>query len=313
MARDDSGINRKIYFFFVNVGVEPSGDFTPFDPHDALTTIAGLPFSDDGRYLDLRTEDSVYCLFPDKVGRKKNSYARWAKIRRSGLPQIELHGDMKALEIDEEAGVADTSHIIFFPGNIIGAESNFYAPRATRLALYLRRKAPDDTPKSIIVEPLFRPDVRQRLREFRDVTLLSIGATASLAGDIGDVDAGLGQAFKSTAESANAEIIEITMKHIQPISGTDRLAWVRRLAGRLVGRDAVTEFRVAGPRVDNDKMDQIDLMNDKLMTSKRIVRQKSRTRVVDSGSAYDAIEEAFDELGPSVTQAVADLPREQIE
>jgi len=311
-TRDDRTLERKIYFFFVNVGVEPSGDWTPFDTHRVLAAIDRLSFNNGERYLDLKADDAVYCLFVDRNGRQK-SLARWAKIRRAGLPEIELRGNFRNLDIREDEGIAEKSHVIFYPGNVIGVESNFYGPRATRLGLYLRRKAEAIVPRNVVIEPLFRPDVRARLRELRDVTLLKISAAASFADDIGRVDQSLGRAFRASAEAANAEEIEITMKRIQPLAGTDRLAWVRRLAQNLLGRaDAeaeITEFKVSGPSVEDEKMLPLDLLSDKLVATKRILRQQARTRVVDSQSAFDAIEEAYEELRGSINTAVADIPR----
>jgi hypothetical protein len=282
-----------------------------FGHSQVLVAIKQLSFEDGERYLDSPADDAAYCLFIDKVGRQK-SYVRWAKIRREALPEIELRGNLTDLDIEEDAGVAEISHVIFFPGNIICFESNFYA-RPTRLPLYLRRKAPDDCPRSLDIEPLFKSDVRSRLRELKSVSMIRIGATATFFDAITGADETLGRAFKAGATAGNAGEIEITMRGIRPLSGTDRLAWVRQLARRLIGRPGadteLTQFQVAGPSAETDKLLAIDLLSDKLVTTKKILRQSARTRVVDSNSAYDAIEEAHEEMLPEIQAAIGDLER----
>lgn len=313
MPRDKASVTRKINFLFATVGVDQSGEWIPFQHSPVLADIKQLSFDNGDRYLDIAADEAVYCLFIDKIG-KQRGYVTWAKIRRDALPEIELRGNLTDLDIDVEAGVAEISHAIFFPGNIIGFESNSYA-RPTRLAVYLRRKSPDICLRNLDIEPLLKPDVRSRLKELKSVSLLRIGATTTFFDAITAADETLGRAFKSGAKAGNAEEIEITMRGIQPLSGTDRLGWLRKLA-RLIGLagadTALTEFQVGGQSTDTNKHVLIDLLSDKLVTSKKILRQGARTRVVDPNSAWDAIEDAYEEMLPEINAAIGDLERSPV-
>ena len=52
-----------------------------------------------------------------------------------------LGGKRKALRIDPASGLSEVCHVVWFPGNYIGAEFNFYGPRISSLHSYLSSKS----------------------------------------------------------------------------------------------------------------------------------------------------------------------------
>src|SRR5437764_8462394 len=128
-------VPRKVYFYRVEVLTGPDEEPQAFTAREACDCISNLSFETGARYLDLG-EDGLFCVWPDATGR----YMRMALgvVRRSGLPFLEAHGDVLPLEIAEEQGILERTHAVFFPNDTVAAEYNFYGPRASRLAPYIR-------------------------------------------------------------------------------------------------------------------------------------------------------------------------------
>ncbi|RPJ38412.1 MAG: hypothetical protein EHM35_04595 [Planctomycetaceae bacterium] len=99
---------------------------------------------------------------------------RLGRIRRAGLPQVENGGGrLTALTIPDSSGLAEITHMMLFPTNLLGAVFSFYGPRPTSLAAYLRAKVPD-TPTELKIEPLIRADIAEQLNRFETLRLLEL-------------------------------------------------------------------------------------------------------------------------------------------
>jgi len=135
--RPATTVERKVYFYRAYLGLDDDSCSRLLDLTASLTHIDGLPFSNEGRYLD---EDEVtLCCWVDSV--HSNPLFRFAQIRRGGLPMLERGGKLSDLKIPTDAGLAEAIHVVAFPDNIFGADFNFFGPRMTRLSSYLREKA----------------------------------------------------------------------------------------------------------------------------------------------------------------------------
>lgn len=119
---------RKIHFYRAHIGTDEGGRPIPFDPHPALNHIHRLPFRAQGRYF-ADGDDAITCWVDGPNPRRR---FRIAHVRRSGLPLVEQAGSLSDLQIPADSGLVEAIHVVVFPDNIVGSDSNFYGPRMTR-------------------------------------------------------------------------------------------------------------------------------------------------------------------------------------
>jgi hypothetical protein len=219
---------------------------------------------------------------------------------------VEQAGRLAPLDIPDDSGIAEQTHVVFFPSNIVGAEFNFYGPRLSRLASYLVAKAHDQCPE-LAFEILLRQDIRDRLRRLQDIRLLNLRIKPSFAEIVAQADKDLGSCFKAAARAANADEVELILRPA-PRSGRalnhSLLVAVRRLSTKQELHQEATRFLVKGLDSETGHVEELDLLSDDLVVKKPVTLQNDRFRSVDSASAYQAIEQAYTELSDDLSQAM---------
>ena len=295
-------VERKIYFYRVDAGQDAAGRPVAFNPASTLAHLDGLAFTDDGRYWD-SGDGNVTCCWIDSAS--SHGRLRVGNVRRSGLPQVERRGAIEPLAIPQAAGLVEQVHVVFFPNHIVGAEFNFYGPRLSRLERYFAIRA-DGVCPPVRFEPLLRQDVTEQLNRLGDLRLFHLKIHASYANVIAEADEDLGSAFKAAARAGQAEELEIILRpqaHSRGILSEGLLQTARWLGRRRDLREEASRFIVKGLDSQIDRVDEVDILKDQLISRKRIVLDDKRTRALDSESAYAAIEESYTELRAELTAA----------
>src|SRR5580692_10346407 len=127
--KNNNTIERKIFFYRVDGGLDDVGRPLPFDVAGSLAAVNKLSWSSGDRYLPDSDGNDVCCWIESK---KDKPRLRIGRIRRSGLPPVEEAGRLATLPIKPSEGLAETAHVAFFPNDgVVGMEFNFYAPRAS--------------------------------------------------------------------------------------------------------------------------------------------------------------------------------------
>lgn len=295
---------RRIHFYRVNVGTSEAGQ--PIVPNVArwLHAIDALPFTDDGRYLEVEP-GLLTCCWVDRD--RANHRMRVGTIRRSGLPQLERAGQLSALPISPSSGLAEQVHVVFFPNNIVGSEFNFYGPRLSRLADYLSVRAGVNSPP-VSFDPLIRQDVLEQLAKLQDVRVLRLRIKGSYVDTLRQLDQDLGSAFEAAQRATEADEVELILR-MTPYSrqalSQRMMAFVRRLARRPDSRTEMSQFKVSGLSSDSGGVEIVDALNDQLIANKQIIREGRRSRALDTNAAYTAIEEAYEEMREELEAAAA--------
>ncbi len=315
MARRANGslptLERKIHFYRSDAGVDGSGKPVAFDPSPALTTIGGMPFSNDarGRYL-VGDDGNAVCAWPGKT--RVLPTLRFCQIRRTGLPQLEQAGTVSDLNIAADAGLLEPVHVVFFADNIVGADFNFYGPRLSRLGYYLRAKSNNAVPLASF-HPLLRGDVATQLDHLTDIRLFDLRVRASYVDTIRQANQSLGDAFAANARVLDGDADELEL--ILRPSKTGRLGARQRLLAPLKAlvrgrelRENTERFQVKGKHDETGRVELIDLLRDQLIARKQVLRLGERSRAVDESSAFEAIQSAHDELGDELRQAPSIAP-----
>ena len=291
-------VERKIYFFRWRVYVDNDGD-PPFDPRKAAELIGQLGFLDRSRYLELEDGNDL-CVWPVTPVR-----LRMGVVRRSGLPRLEESGNISPLPIAENQGLLEEIHVVFFPNNIVGAEFNFYGPRVSRLATYLREKFPNELPP-VGFEMLLRQDVQEQLDHMREVRLVQLRMHSSHVNLAQQADQSLFQALDAAREASQATSVELVLKpqrYSRQNLGQRALNWVKLLASTDGIREAAEVFKVKALDDRTQKYELFDLLRDQLVMSRYVERLPGRDRGVDSNAMFSAVEEAHENLRESLERA----------
>lgn len=295
-------VERKIIFYRADVGDDDNGHPIPFDPTPVLRHIETLAFDTNGRYIRAADGNFTLCLVDEN---RTPHRLRLATSRRSGLPQIEDAGNLRRLGIPAHTGLAESIHVVFFRDNIVGADFNFYGPRVSRLSTYFAVRA-DSVCPPITFQPLLRQDILTQINRLRDVRLLQLRIRPAYANIVTQANRDLGSAFEAAARVGEAEEVEITLRprpHSRARLDQRVLTAIRALARRDDLRGNVSGFHVKGFDPETERVELVDVLSDKLISTKRMVLEGARTRAIQADSAYAAIREAHQELHDELVQA----------
>lgn len=295
-ATKRQSLNRNIFFYRIDAGDDARGRPRTFDVKATLDHIHSLPFEDDGPRYQLVEDDNAICCWIDDSS--STGRLRIGAVRRTGLPQVDRSGVLTDLNIPLSAGLVEQVHVVFFPNRIVGSEFNFHGPRLSRLSSYFSDKARGIVPP-VVFEPLIRRDVTEQLDRLTDVRLFQLRIRKSYAEGIVRIDDSLGAAFQAAAQVSDADEIEITLSP-KRFSRNGIGQKMIRIAKSLIGLRGIHEesqkFHVKGFDPQSQKTELVDLLSDKLIVRKQIIRHGERSRALDSASAYSAIESAYNEV-----------------
>ncbi len=298
-------VDRKIYFFRADVGIDDGGLPLAFDPKPALAVIDQLPFvdGDSGRYQTDRNGNALCLVNHHDRG---DICIRFGRIRRSGLPQIEQAGRIRDLSVAADEGLSEPIHVVAFPDNVVGVDYNHFGPRISQFARYLHSKSNRAIPE-VTFHALLRNDAARQLDRLGEIRVLDISISPSYVEQVKRADRSLGDALAANAEVIDRpRTVQLTIKS----NRRSRRRALDKLLRPLKSMAAEAEFfqktdrlQVRGRCVDTNRVETIDLLKDKLISTKRILRLTSRGRALDPDSAFQAIFESYDDLVDDIYSA----------
>jgi hypothetical protein len=286
---------RSIHFFRIDGGTGEDGVPINVDLHPALQKLDGLPFryaEDGGHYMT--SGDADQCVWVDEIG--EICKIRFANVRRNALPLAEVGGQLTDLNLADDAGIYEVSHLCIFPDGIVGIEFNFYGPRPSRLAPYLRRAVGEGCPE-FTLEALLRQDVAAALLRKKAVRKLDLSIRRPYITVIEEANASLGAALRAAETASQADCVGVYLEP-EPYQRRNLDAGILDMLRRLVQRSDLRENArtLKATVVDQgDRTEEIDLLRDELISQKKVLRQQGRTRVLLSDDAYAKIVEAHNQ------------------
>ena len=302
-------VERTIHFFVADAGKAESGEPAGFDSRSALAAIDVLPFDDTPRGRYQRDGDgNVLCLF---ISAHHRGAVEFCRIRRTGLPLLESGGHLSELPIAPDAGLSEGIHVLFFPENILGAVYNHYAPRLPALGPYLYERARGAIPP-VAFRPLLDSDASRQFDTLGDLRILEFDIRPSFAATINEASPSLGHAFGAISELFDSpETISLVVR--APRHGAfdllSRLAApMRNILRRHDVRENVERLRLRGKNIETGRVETMDLLRDRFVSTQEIVRMSRRSRSLDPGSAFDAIERAYWSLKDELEMAASVSP-----
>lgn len=290
-------IERKIHFFKIAATSKkldnPSFELLnhSFDHIDTL----GFHDGEDGRYLKIDRSKS-YSMIVNR--NNKTIQAKIGTRRTGGLPSIENNGKEKPLDLGEDDSLFEPSHFIIFSNGILGMEYNFFAPRAGSIRKYITDRVPEIN--HVNIQELYKDDATGVIASLSDIYKLEITAYADAIQRIGDLDESLHGCFRACKKASNGmEKISIEFwsnaknDYGITVPFKEKLGnWLRKA----VNREVVESFKVQGMEYGSEKAKYFDLLEDKFVSKKTVLKEDAKHRNVNSNSAFKAIKEAYDEL-----------------
>lgn len=233
--------------------------------------------------------------------------ARLGTIRYRDLPEAMLpSGALQPLDLSSDTGLVEKCHVIFFAGNILGADFNFYGPRVTRLAEYMQVIARGICPLALSFHLLLRGNAASELARFGTIRLLRLRTRASSAGFMANLDKDVNEALGAAFRVGGTEDAEIVLRSKRSRNASLAQSLISGLKSLVARPDLPEHFetlKVRGRNAETGALENLDLLSDKLVTTRKIMRIDDRYRVLDSDSAYAAIESAYNELQEEISIA----------
>jgi hypothetical protein len=299
-------IGRKIFFYRVNAGVHPdTGDPREINFGPILRHLHQLPFTSEGRYLDLEGGKQLCCWVESL---EPPFRLRLANIRRGQYPPVENAGNFSPLILGAGRGLAEITHLTIFSDGICGAEFNFYGPRASQLPFYCALKLKDKCP-GFRLNSVVRPDLETRLAAMSDIKILDLKVRASFTSILEQADEDLGAAFSANAKALNArpedelELVFIRKKKktlVERAVPDLLLRAVRTLARRPDLKEYVSIFKVGGPGADSAL---VDILREQFTAERQIEPAADESGAVDPSSMFSAIEHSYENMKELLVRA----------
>jgi hypothetical protein len=287
-------VERRIFFYRAFVGEQVVQREAQFNFPVFCRAIQNAAPTPEGRYLD-DGDDSVLAAYVD--GERS---LRFGRIRRSNLPLLVEEDRFREIQVSDRGGIFECVHVRYFPPATLGVVFNFYAPRISRLAQYMKRKG--GLNRQLELLPIVARNPLDAYNRFSIVKKATIKvATASLP-DVRRHTRGVIADIVRAAGEAGSTEIEVTFSSPTGRTQADLGAQIQRGLRSLLGADdprgILDKMHVSGYLPETTRLDSVDLLADDLISSKSILLESRRGRALDNESAYDQIAAAFQELRP---------------
>ncbi len=225
-------------------------------------------------------------------------------IRRSNLPSEDAGGRIVDLTIDPRHGLAEGTHFLFCPRNVVICLYNHVGPRIGRLGNWLETR----TGLSVQFTPLYRRDTWAVIEQMQRLTQIELSIPADQIAVIGDdpsFDPSLLDALRASARVSHGGLVHLvwsvgTGGHSVPQGR------MRELAHSLVRSDK-TGFKgakVSGRVEGSTSPIPVDLLHDQLVTRRSVEPERERSRRLSTGSAYEAMDETYELFKQQIQEAI---------
>lgn len=302
-------VKRKIYFYRADPGIdEATGQIKAFKPGPIIGVLTSLSESD--KQLERADGDLTFCRI---FGAGRYPRLRLSTVRMAEIPQGFDRRDSSdfTFEMAEEQGIAENSHMVFFPDNILGFEYNYRGPGVGRLEEYLRTKAP--IPESVVsFNALMDREFEEKLEGLVDLRELRVRVSHRQVETAQASD-------NDKAEDDPFEVLQ-AMKNFEE-AGEYELAWKSRNRSRdsivkrffSVARSYLNRYDTEDSSAmlvirghdDEGHMHRINVLNERLMFEETTFKLRPADRGVISDSAFQAIEKAYRDNKDKIERAAA--------
>lgn len=320
-------INRKIYFYQIvwvnddDEKVQKSADFIQeilgaissqlVGNLEKLSGQSGV--TDDLLYLE-RHRSAKY----HGTSHRNVSKYLLSKIRSKDLPLV---FDMKnvrtsALNLSNYQGLFEPSHFVIFDGKIIGAEYNHNGLRHINSKLmrlinnYLQGNKVSNISK-VEIKPILRTNLYNRINKFEEIRNIEISIAANYAKLLCREDPASFEQMFSAAELVDDMRLTLTFalgrgkRSGDPSMFEKVLNSIKKILSRDDCKDNVSVLNVRGKLPESDSIESFNILEELMLTEKRVSRLEDRTRAINSESMYTEIIKSYFSLEDELREFIA--------
>jgi hypothetical protein len=273
---------RKIQFAKVNCGLDDSQKEIIFEIDKVFKNFP----KENNRYQSIDAAVSL-CSAIDKISSPQH-FCFWNR-RNSGLPQVEKLGKFKDVPLQDEEGLAEKTHVIFFPNNIIGYEYNHHGPRISRLDSYFHHISPGRVPR-FSVQTLVHPDVMKRFDDAGDLFNFDIRVSRQYAEILKNDGDSLGKILFSTAQLGEFDSLSITGS-VDKRKGHIINGGFKRILKAIMSK---ADSGLDALKIKGENSQWLDVLKDQICFEVDVtLEQTAKSRSVNSTIMYKKINEAY--------------------
>jgi hypothetical protein len=292
-GRDPNYAERKIYLHKAVVDDDP--DFA-LDRENIVARVEALADTPEF-YIDEGDEQFLSTVvdraeLPQRV--------RFYRIRRRNLPETENSGNFEDLQLAEQAGLAESIHIVLFEDSVIGSEYNHYGPRVTTFGFFLNERCDQD----VRVRPFIREDVFSAILAMHEIRRFRVKVTPHGTAALQQSGVALSESFDVADVFRAGKYVDLTWAS-EPgeLDLTQRAKrFFRSLRDSGLDPTTVVEAAQVYGLTSNDDLDDFDLLRDRVVIVENIRRENPRHRTLDTEAAYAAIEAVYEDLADDLAQ-----------
>ena len=294
---------RKIHFYQIvwvknnSEKVQKSVQFI----HNILSKISGQ--------LIQRNDDEFIYLEPYNQATLSNfnmKLYRISKIRKSDLPLgFDINRkDVFPLDLKDYQGLFEPSHFVIFDGKIIGAEYNHYGVKWVHSKLvwlineHLRQNPYGDI-KRVEIKPILKKEVYDLINKFIEIKSIRISVATNYAKLLKKEDP---QSFEQMFSAA--ELVDDMWLHLSFTLGKGKkygdpkkferiLKPIKKILSRDDSKNNVNVMEIRGKLEESDAIEKINVLEELMLTEKRIPKLDDRTRAVNPDSMYREIIDSY--------------------
>ena len=218
--------------------------------------------------------------------------------RVNNLPYKEKGGRESPLKLPDGSCLYEPSHFVLFKNNVLGMEYNHYGPRASALKEYLLAKNTERVQRLTLL-PLLNPDVVKKLKSFETISLFRMSVHRDAIRQI-RFSQSLREAFEVCSKATEAEKIEVIFRSARKkkYAKAKNAIDAKEIASWLIDSrniEDLDKLAVKGTKRGEEKPEAFDILADKVISKKKVVKEDPMYRHVMSKSMYKAIEAAYKE------------------
>lgn len=302
-------VKRRIHFYRADPGIdEDTRQIKAFEPVPIINHIDSLGAVE--KQLQRADGDLTFCRI---FNGGRYPRLRLSTVRMAEIPEGFDRRDSSSFtfEIAEEQGIAESSHMAFFPNNILGLEYNYRGPGVGRLEQYLREKAPT-LESAVSFNALMDRDFEEKLQRLSDLRELRIRVSHREVEGANSQGMNLEEddpfkALESMKDFGEAGEYELTWKsrtHSREKISKRFMSVARSYLRRYDTEDKSAMLVVRG-HDEEGHMQKINVLNERLMYEETTFKLRLADRGVISDSAFQAIEKAHRDNREEIEHAAA--------
>lgn len=239
----------------------------------------------------------------------------FSKIRDDyELPEIidRRNGDLDVIQIAEGQGVAETTHVAFFPRNIVAMMRNQSTPGAASLQKWIKEMELFGSGfPALDVAPLSRVDIKKKIEDVEFARGVKVRMRTTASQRIASGAPLLASTMKTLQENFGPVMVEMRIYLPQDDGYTDEAETIKQEAegllalsddgGALDGVQAATMFYRS---LETEKAAEVNMFKDKLAERVEVQIIDDDGRVMRRESAAQAMQRAYNALKGDLIRAV---------